>query len=254
MVQSLLAPRLATIFQDRLLSHSLNVVTNILHISTQHNEDNDLQRFWDLEMTGTAAENNSDKQFLLGYSKTCITRLPDGSYCTRFPWKENHPPLPTNSNICRKRIRSLANWLSQTPGLLQTYNSIICDQLNRDFIERVYTPEKPGLTHFIPHYCVKKNLITTSIRIMYDCSCHQSKDYPSLNDCLLIGPHSLNDLCQSSSISVHTTTPFLPILKRHFSTFNSTRVIEIAPAFSGSVIPQIPTVTSSCTDSRQSSL
>ena len=138
------------------LTHSFNVVTNILHISTQHNEDNNLQRFWDLEMTGTAAENNSDKQFLLEYSKTCITRLPDGSYCTRFPWKENHPPLPTNFNICRKRIRSLANRLSQTPGLLQTYNSIICDQLNRGFIERVHTPEKPGLTHFIPHHCVKR--------------------------------------------------------------------------------------------------
>ena len=170
-------------------------------------------------MTETAVENNSDKQFLLEYSKTCITRLPDGSYCTRFPWKENHPPSPTNSNICRKRIHSLANRLSQTPGHLQTYNSIICDQLNRGFIERVYTPKKPGLTHFIPHHCVKKNSITTLIRIVYDCSCRQSKDHSSLNDCLLTGPHFLNDLCaiiirfrtHNYSISTNTEKAFLHI-------------------------------------------
>ena len=94
-----------------------------------------------------------------------------------------------------KRTRSLAHRLSQTPALLQTYNNIICDQLNRGFIERVYTPKIPGLTHFIPHHCIKKNSITTPICIVYDCSCCQSKDHPSFNDCLLTGPHFFNDLC-----------------------------------------------------------
>ena len=123
------------------------------------------------------------------YSQIHIIHLPDGSYCARFPWKENiYPPLPTNSNICKKRIRSFANWLSQTSGLLQMYNNIINAQLNKDFIERVYTPEQPGLTHFIPHHYAKKNCVTTPIRIVYDCSCHQSKDHPSLNNCLLTWP------------------------------------------------------------------
>jgi len=81
------------------------------------------------------------------------------------------------------------------PGLLQMYNNIISDQLNRGFIEKVYTSEQPGLTHFIPHHCVKKNSVTTPIRIVYDCSCRQSKDHPSLNNCLLTGPHFLNNLC-----------------------------------------------------------
>ena len=176
------------------ISHtqSLSVVTSTLQISTQLDDDHNIQKFYDLETTGIIKENNSDKHFLQEYSQTCIT---DGSYCARFPWKESHPLLPTNSNVCKRRTRSLALRLSLTPNLLQTYNNIICDQLNRGFIERVYTPEQPGLTHFIPHHCVKKNSITTPIRIVYDCSCRQTKDHPSLNDCLLTGPHFLTDLC-----------------------------------------------------------
>ena len=57
------------------------------------------------------------------------------------------------------------------------------------------TLESPGRTHYIPHHCVKKNSATTPIRIVYDCSCCQSANHPSLNDCLLTGPHFLNDLC-----------------------------------------------------------
>ena len=68
--------------------------------------------------------------------------------------------------------------------------------MNRGFIEKVTdTTENPHKTHYIPHHCVKKNSITTPIRIVYDCSCRQSRHQPFLNDCLLTGPHFLNDLC-----------------------------------------------------------
>ena len=33
------------------------------------------------------------------------------------------------------------------------------------------------------------------IRIVYDCSCHESKDSPSLNDCLEVGLPFLTDMC-----------------------------------------------------------
>ena len=40
-----------------------------------------------------------------------------------------------------------------------------------------------------------KESLTTPIRIVYNCSSHQSSSQPSLNDCLLTGPPFLNDLC-----------------------------------------------------------
>ena len=37
--------------------------------------------------------------------------------------------------------------------------------------------------------------MTTPILIVYDCSCRQGKGSASLNDCLLVGPPFLNNLC-----------------------------------------------------------
>ncbi|XP_074662799.1 uncharacterized protein LOC141915233 [Tubulanus polymorphus] len=81
-----------------------------------------------------------------------------------------------------------------SPELRQTYNAIIAEQLSREFIEIVENDDK-SQGHYIPHHSVKKESITTPIRIVYDCSCKQG-DNPSLNDCLESGPSLINDLVQ----------------------------------------------------------
>ena len=48
--------------------------------------------------------------------------------------------------------------------------------------------------HYIPHRPVKKDSMTTPIRIVYDCSSRKSPNLPSLNDCLESTPPALNDL------------------------------------------------------------
>ena len=141
-------------------------------------------------------ERNPDQQFVKLYSESQISRQDDGTYCAGFPWKPEHPPLPDNFNVCQKRTRSLAHRLAQSPGLLQIYDSILKEQLERGFIELVPDPSKGGgAAHYIPHHPVKKDSTTTPVRIVYDCSCQQSSEHPSLNDCLVAGPPLLADLC-----------------------------------------------------------
>ena len=48
--------------------------------------------------------------------------------------------------------------------------------------------------HYIPHHGVKKDSATKPIRIVYDCSCRQPADKPSLNHCLQSTPLQLNEL------------------------------------------------------------
>ena len=151
--------------------------------------------FWKIEsMATTSTAQNSDTEFLQEYLTSNITVKPDGTYSLRFPWKTYHPALPSNYSVCAKRTRSMANRLAKTPYLLQLYNSIIEEQESRGFIERVSSHTSTSV-HYIPHHPVRKESLTTPLRIVYDCSCKQSPDLPSLNECLNPGPPFLNDLC-----------------------------------------------------------
>jgi len=71
------------------------------------------------------------------------------------------------------------------------YDGIIKEQEQRGFIERV-TDDIADDVHYLPHHPMKKESVTTHIRIVYDCSCCGDD---SLNDCLAIGPPFLNNLC-----------------------------------------------------------
>lgn len=89
----------------------------------------------------------------------------------------------------------MAHRLAKTPELLKQYGRIIAEQEKRGFIERVDSNAHKANIHYIPHHPVRKESPTTPIRIVYDCSCKQSNNTASLNDCLHAGPPFLNDLC-----------------------------------------------------------
>ena len=136
----------------------------------------------------------TDKHFLESYIDSCVTHQAGGSYSLKFPWKTDHPPLPSNYTTCDKRTRALARRLGKDLNLLQTYGNIISDYLKQSFIEKVPTSSS-SKAHYIPHHPVLKQSSTTPIRIVFDCSCRASQSHPSLNDCLMTGPPFLNDMC-----------------------------------------------------------
>ena len=188
------ASKLGYLFSGPL--HGISSTPALFHVSAQvPAEATTIEQFWNIESTGTQPTmKDPDKEFLESYMKTSITCQQDGSYSLKFPWKENHPILPANYNICCKRTRSLARRLAQTPDTCKIYGNIISEQLTRGFIEQVQ-PTSATDTHYILHHPVKKESLMTPIKIVYDCSCRLSHTHPSLNDCLTVGPTLLNDMC-----------------------------------------------------------
>jgi hypothetical protein len=156
---------------------------------------NQLEKFWKLESIGIVSEENSShSNYLRDYQEKCIT-FKEGRYSAMLPWKPDHPTLPTNYNIAKRRTQNTIYRLKQQPEMLKKYGEIINEQEKRGFIEKVPNAEIPSRNaHYIPHHGVKKESTTTPIRIVYDCSCKQSRDLPSLNDCLESTPPVLNDL------------------------------------------------------------
>jgi len=170
-------------------SNQGQIVASTLHVATQQTPN--LEQFWSVESVGITSADNPNNSFLDTYINRSVERLSDGSYRARFPWKDSHPPLPTNYSTCSNRTRALARKLALTPSLLNKYSEILEDQERWGFIERVQHMTNPTRCHYIPDH---PESATTPIRIVYDCSCHQERDQPSLNDCLLTGEPVLNDL------------------------------------------------------------
>ena len=165
-------------------------------LSSTREAEFDLEQFWSLESLGISPPTDKDEHelFLQDYQGSSITRNSDGSYSTKFPWKDSLS-LPTNYGNCIRRTCSMVRRLAQTPELLKSYGNIIDEHERRGFIERVDNVAFTDRAHYIPHHAVKKDSATTPIRVVYDCSSHSSSNSPSLNDCLMVGPPFLNDMC-----------------------------------------------------------
>ena len=107
--------------------------------------------------------------------------------------------------------------LVRDPQKLKMYSDIIIKHEKRVFIERVTHPETiVGTCHYLPHHAVFKESATTPIRVVYECSCRQSQEHPSLNDSLLPGPPIINDLTASYPDYPATSMVLQPILRRLF--------------------------------------
>ncbi|XP_070554690.1 uncharacterized protein [Ptychodera flava] len=168
--------------------------TTIMRVLADTEHEQDLtSKYWELETIGISIPEEKDgkKVFFEEYRDNKIKR--DGNkYVASLPWKESHPTLPTNYALAKTRTRSMVRRL--TTELRHVYDSIIKEQLNRNFIEKVENDDQ-SRGHYIPHHPVEKTSSTTPVRIVYNCSA-KYRDQPSLNDCLEPGPPITNDMVE----------------------------------------------------------
>ena len=100
-------------------------------------------------------------------------------HCTRYsvklPWKEGHSALPSNYNISLKRLKGQLGRLKKEPEILEEYDSVIKEQLEKGIIEPVIELERAEKIHYIPnHAVVRRDAKTTKVRVVYDASCKES--------------------------------------------------------------------------------
>ncbi|XP_047142930.1 uncharacterized protein LOC124817160 [Hydra vulgaris] len=102
-------------------------------------------------------------------------------YNVNLPFKEDHPPLSDNFDLCIKRFKCLQKKLSKDDSLLKLYNDIFKEQLQNSIIERVVDKNKFEIVHYLPQQPVLRNdKVTSKVRNVFDAS--SSVDCPSLND------------------------------------------------------------------------
>ena len=155
--------------------------------------DDRLKSFWELESFGISG---TDRSIYDEFGSS--VRFVDGRYEVELPWKEAHPTLPDNYNLCVTRLRGLLKRLKHYPDVLCEYNSIIEDQLQQRIVEVVDSSHDDAeKIHYLPHHAVvRRNKETTKVRVVYDASARS--DGPSLNECLHTRPkfdQKIFDIC-----------------------------------------------------------
>jgi hypothetical protein len=127
-----------------------------------------------------------------------------------LPWKRAHKPLPSNYDNSLKRLNGQLRRLRQQPEVLKEYDKISSGQLQQGIIESVTELKRPGeRVHYLPHDTViRKNAITTKVRVVYDVSSKESKRAVSLNDCLHVDPSLTRQLFHVLSPSQWHGAPF----------------------------------------------
>lgn len=163
------------------------LVTHTLRVDGLASEsqqlDDRIKSFWELESFGIM-----DSECSVHDEFGSSIQLVEGRYEVQLPWKDAHPPLPDNYQLCLKRLHGLVKRLKQDPAILSEYDSTIKKQMQQGIVERVGpSEEEPKGVHYLPHHAVvRQDKETTRVRVVYDASARSTG--PSLNDCLHVGP------------------------------------------------------------------
>ncbi|KHJ89034.1 integrase core domain protein [Oesophagostomum dentatum] len=179
--------------------------TPSVNVNIALNFEEELDRwdnFWSFDSAGVGefggsqdAEKAAVNEKVLRFFEETLEKREDGYY-VRFPYKEDHPPLPSNKSIALKRLRSVIDSFKDKPELSLEYEKTFRDQEEKGIIEEIPN-EKPcegSVLHYVPHQpVVTPHKETTKVRIVFDASAH-FKGCPSLNDIMHQGPLILPDL------------------------------------------------------------
>ena len=151
--------------------------------SVKHNKLVDaLKAFWEVENTGLdcnkAVDCNETDRF-------CDIKVHGDRYEVGLPWKPSEPNnMVSNLEYCKTRLNSLHSSLMKKPELMQEYDSIFKEQLAQGIIEKVPSSELDNdNVRFMPHSgVIRKDRVTSKVRVVFDASAKTEIDNLSLND------------------------------------------------------------------------
>ncbi|XP_064465083.1 uncharacterized protein LOC135376504 [Ornithodoros turicata] len=175
-------------------SHESNQALVLRVSANQEQQDNYVQKFWQLEAIGVAPETEkSESDSALRRFGETVT-LNEGRYEVSLPYKAVGN-LDSNEEIALKRLGQLTRKLSKNQELMNRYDEAIRMYSQNNMAERV--PAKSGeIVYYMPHQAVlRETSSTTKLRVVFDCSSSNGST-KSLNDCLEVGPNLNPDVVE----------------------------------------------------------
>ena len=155
-----------------------------------------LKRFWDLETMGiTPPKPVMTPDESAAWQKVSKSiKFENDNYVIAVPWRNERPSLSNNRPLAEKCLESTERKLAKNPELAESYQKVIEEYLEKNYIRRVPPDESiPTEEWLLPHFpVVRADRSTTKARIVFDASAtFQGK---SLNSEALPGPKLQADM------------------------------------------------------------
>ena len=158
-----LSGRTTDITKDDLRESSMLVITygsNINKSNAFNSVDacippkTELEDFWNMQSIGILDKPTSTDDEIAMEKIQDTLEYKNNRYQVTWPWKEDKPDLPTNKELALGRLNTLINRMKHRPELLQKYDQVMRDQLQKGMIEKVNDIQSDGIVHYIPHHPV----------------------------------------------------------------------------------------------------
>jgi hypothetical protein len=178
--------------QDPTVANLVTVKTTALPYDTLVRNEHEqltevLDKFWNTESIGIAQESEAIPQEFLRDVKYDEAQ---SRYQVSLPWKEGCLIESSGYPQCVKRLEHVYSRLKSQPELLKEYDNVMRQQLETGIIEPVSKPTEFDSTHYLPHHgVIRREKLTTKVRVVFDGSAKHGDATLSINECLEKGPN-----------------------------------------------------------------
>ncbi|XP_026462793.1 uncharacterized protein LOC113365450 [Ctenocephalides felis] len=156
--------------------------------------NNNVEKFWELEKVENAncfsdCELECERHFVAHTNRNF-----DGRFVVRIPFKYNKIELGNSKQIALKRFALLEKRFKANTELFKEYKNFIDEYLKLGHMREVNEFREPTNAYYLPHHpVIKKESLTTKLRVVFDASCETSNGR-SLNDLQAVGPTIQKDI------------------------------------------------------------